>query len=678
MKTTLYSLQKFSPRWLLAWIVISFSLPGSSASPAPLPAAEMAAAEMAAAEAVFLVDTLLDQPDSDPADGACATAAGTCSLRAAVMQANFDTQPNTITLPAGVYSLTRAGSDDTALLGDLDISADLAIQGAGPGASIIDGNRAVTADRVFHILGTAVSVRLRGLTIRGGQAPNSITLLSERGGGLVRDGLPNQVGRSLALEQVVVEDNQALVGGGLYVTVGQVTLKDSQLRRNQATSTGGGAFVAGSALSLLDSQVYSNTAASGGGLYVVDIAASQIAHSQLYANTASLDGGAIATQISSQAPAGSRLVIRDSRLYHNRAGQDGGAILGGPLTLQRTLVEANTATRGGGLALQSRGLTHIDQSAILDNTALDGGGVLFYNLSAEPDRRLLIDNTTLSGNTATRHGAGIYAEGAGGAWLTNVTIAGNRLNPGFPIPHPVDGGGVVITATANLTIENTLIANNLVDNGNSLPVENNCAGRLLRSLGNNLLETPDCAISGTSFGNITGQDPRLGLLQLNGGATPSLALLPGSPAIDAVAIGTCPAVDQRGVARPFDGDGDGTPRCDIGAYERASGLSQSIDFPALPDLPLIDGSRTITATASSGLQVVFSVQTPAACAVSAAQLDAGVTSATLTPLAAGACTLLAQQPGSDTFAPAAPITRTFQVIASDPVLPVIYLPVVVR
>jgi hypothetical protein len=29
----------------------------------------------------------------------------------------------------------------------------------------------------------------------------------------------------------------------------------------------------------------------------------------------------------------------------------------------------------------------------------------------------------------------------------------------------------------------------------------------------------------------------------------------------------CPAVDQRGAARPFDGNYDGTALCDIGAHE---------------------------------------------------------------------------------------------------------------
>jgi len=64
-------------------------------------------------------------------------------------------------------------------------------------------------------------------------------------------------------------------------------------------------------------------------------------------------------------------------------------------------------------------------------------------------------------------------------------------------------------------------------------------------------------------------------------------LLPGSPAIDYGdnASDHCPLMDQRGVDRPQDGDGDGTATCDIGAFELLPGTNPMQLF--IPHIGLI-------------------------------------------------------------------------------------------
>jgi hypothetical protein len=66
-------------------------------------------------------------------------------------------------------------------------------------------------------------------------------------------------------------------------------------------------------------------------------------------------------------------------------------------------------------------------------------------------------------------------------------------------------------------------------------------------------------------------DPMLGPLQNNGGLTQTMALLSGSPAIDAGNPAGCTdgsghllKTDQRGMPRP---DPEDTGGCDIGSYE---------------------------------------------------------------------------------------------------------------
>ena len=83
----------------------------------------------------------------------------------------------------------------------------------------------------------------------------------------------------------------------------------------------------------------------------------------------------------------------------------------------------------------------------------------------------------------------------------------------------------------------------------------------------------DCTFQKHSS-DLVGVNPLLGPLAANGGPTLTHMLRPGSPAIDAWYDGSvgpgssCPALDQRGVRRPVDGNRDGRAGCDIGAVER--------------------------------------------------------------------------------------------------------------
>jgi hypothetical protein len=99
--------------------------------------------------------------------------------------------------------------------------------------------------------------------------------------------------------------------------------------------------------------------------------------------------------------------------------------------------------------------------------------------------------------------------------------------------------------------------------------QNDCTGGFgaVGTLGFNLVGDPDQCFFPTD-GDITNVDPLLGPLQDNGGPTETHALLPDSPAIDAIPVADCTddagdpiLVDQRGVPRPQ------SIACDIGAYE---------------------------------------------------------------------------------------------------------------
>ena len=85
------------------------------------------------------VNSVIDAVDSNPGEGICGDGDGNCTLRAAIMEANALAGAQTIIVPAGTYalSISRFGEDEAAT-GDLDITDELTIIGAGADSTIID------------------------------------------------------------------------------------------------------------------------------------------------------------------------------------------------------------------------------------------------------------------------------------------------------------------------------------------------------------------------------------------------------------------------------------------------------------------------------------------------------------------------------------------------------------
>ena len=81
-------------------------------------------------------------------------------------------------------------------------------------------------------------------------------------------------------------------------------------------------------------------------------------------------------------------------------------------------------------------------------------------------------------------------------------------------------------------------------------------------------------------------------------------------------------------------------------------VGQIITFPAILNQQLGTAPFAVSATASSGLAVSFNSQTTAVCTVSGA---------TVTLVSAGACTIQATQAGNTNYAPATPVSQSFQV-----------------
>jgi CSLREA domain-containing protein len=205
----------------------------------------------------------------------------------------------------------------------------------------------------------------------------------------------------------------------------------------------------------------------------------------------------------------------------------------------------NSADRGGGV--YTDGTTEIYRSVIDNNDARLGGGGLDSSGDSVSDTTYL-ENVTISNNAAPT-GSGVFNDGT--ISLLNVTLVYNGLSS--------TGAGFSNTNTAedSAVVKNSLVAFNSDD------LDTNCSGTIT-SNGYNLENDNTCGF--TSTGDQENMDPLIDLnLQDNGGPTFTHSLLMYSPAIDTGS--GCPDFDQRGVNRPIDGDHDGTPDCDIGAFE---------------------------------------------------------------------------------------------------------------
>lgn len=197
----------------------------------------------------------------------------------------------------------------------------------------------------------------------------------------------------------------------------------------------------------------------------------------------------------------------------------------------------------------------IEDSIFKDNHAeFQGGG--FWTRSPST-----LQNVTFVGNTAINPNVsdlGNWQRGNGGAItaadqaqvkLINVTVTDNTA--GF------NGGGL---NGENIIAQNTIVANNIGEW--DLGLQQNCTHYVL-DWGNNLqyLESNPSVHHSNCGPTLMFDDPLLGTLGNYGGATETVPLLAGSPAIDAGNNATCTETDQRGVSRPQGA------ACDLGAYE---------------------------------------------------------------------------------------------------------------
>ena len=318
----------------------------------------------------YTVNSPADVPDADPQTAACETASGNgvCTLRAAVQQANAHAGADIILVPANTYLLSRVGHEYEALNGDLDVTDDVTIIGSGAGLTIIDGNSAVTGDRVFHLIGSyenKIKVNLVNMTIQHG--------VGIYGGGVSISGAQTQI------DGCIITGNSAassmhVPGGGGIDNAGSLVLTNSVVSDNtneDATALGGGIHSYGP-LTIRYSTISGNTSGgAGGGLYAETDADVVITNSTFSGNHATAGGGIYTTEATTT-------LINDT-ISGNSSNYSGAGIYVGTGTvgLYGTTIAANLANAdknggGGGAGIFNYALA----SVTLNNSILSGNSYL--------------------------------------------------------------------------------------------------------------------------------------------------------------------------------------------------------------------------------------------------------------------------------------------------------------
>ncbi len=276
------------------------------------------------------------------------------------------------------------------------------------------------------------------------------------------------------------------------------------------------------------------------------------------------------------AGAGSRCSPRLSGLvFQGNRAQFGGAMFDDGYSgesspsLTDVTFRGNRASDYGG-AMYNYGETGVsspvlEQVTFSGNSALDGGAMYNEGLRGESSPSLV--NVTLSGNSADLGGA-LYNDGTSGVSspsLNQVTFNGNSASfyGGALYNDGRTGGTSSPTLSGVILWGDSAGAGAEVYNDQATPT---LAYSVVEGSGGSGVASWDSSL-GTDGGGNRDADPVLGPLQNNGGFTETMALGPGSSAIDTGDDGLCTATDQRSVARPQDGDGDGVAHCDVGAYE---------------------------------------------------------------------------------------------------------------
>ena len=323
----------------------------------------------------------------------------------------------------------------------------------------------------------------------------------------------------------------ALAGGAIY-NAGALTLQNDVITANSAATYGGGFFNSGN-VTLTGSTLSGDSAQFGGGFF--NSGNVTVTGSILSADSASVNGGGFYSL--------GTVSLASSTLTGDSATSNGGGFFSNNVvTLTGSTLDHNSSQFGGGF-YNARNVT-VTESTLTANTGQSGGAI--FNASGN----ITLTSSTVAANFGTFNGGGIY-NSFGNVTLTDTILARNTVSPANSTPSDWVG-----------TFANAASSYSLLGDGTGTGLTNGVSHNIV---GNTLSPV----------------DPHLAALANNGGPTQTMALLAGSPAINAGSNALVAALpnDQRGAG--FSRIAGGT--VDIGAFEIQSHPPAAPSTKCAPD-----------------------------------------------------------------------------------------------
>ncbi len=420
-----------------------------------------------------------------------------------------------------VNATTDTGTG-TGSTGDLLYCIEQANANPNPAGSMIEFStplfstpQTITLTSTLELSGSAGAIEIEGpganlLTVSGNNAVGVFTV---------------DAGANAFLNGLTISSGLANSGAGINNN-GELYLFNSTVTNNVANSGGEGGGIANSRMLSISGCTITNnsisgSAGNGGGVFSDDsllIIASTVANNSVSGNGR---GGGVYNSYTA--------TVEDSTIAGNSVGSGGnggGLYNDGQMTVFSCTIASNSTGSGG-----------------------NGGGIYNVDILSLPD-------STVVGNSAGSEGGGVFND----VTLTavNTTIAYNFVAIGGT-------GGGLESAVSTTTLDNTIVAlNTHLVASSSAP--DDIGGTVSTSSAFNLIGTGGAGglTNGVGGNQVGVANPGLGMLANNGGSLQTIALLPGSPAIDTGSNALDGlAYDERGTgfARIFNGT------IDIGAYE---------------------------------------------------------------------------------------------------------------